>query len=225
MKKRVCMAALLLLSLFILPACAKGEAQPKEINGFFITEGVALTGEMKELGQSKEYVALMSSAGTLTGVIDTMTSQEYATPEDVYLVKLTDDALSKAMGALSGKDKIDSNLMEILRSKINGAVFANMLNANSGSETVAAASMLSWGKSYIQPKDWAENTLLLLKYPGEFSSIVSFNQSGEGVISASSMFVKNGDTDIAAAVGDYLGMEGSALEHHSGSELQGYLTK
>ena len=67
--------------------------------------------------------------------------------------------------------------------------------------------------------------MLLLEYASEFSSIVSFVQSGDGVISGSSVFVKNGDKDILTSLGEYLGMADIEYDHYSNSQLQDLLAK
>ncbi len=216
----------MIVTLLLVSACATpAQGKPQDLTGFLVKEGIALTGEMDKLAETKEYVALMSSAGTLGEVIDKAAAGDYTAPENAYVVKLTDEGLKKAIGAAAGETAVPENVLEILKYKVNAAMFANLINAAYGSEMVAATSVLTWGKSYIQPEGWADNTILVLEYPGEFSSMVSFTQSGEGVISATSVFMKNGETDIATMLTDYLGGTGIAFEQYDKAKVQELLGK
>ena len=225
MNRKLLLISLIMLSVFMLVACSNHAEKPEDLNGFLITEGVALTCEMDELAENKEYLALMSASEALGQIMNKMASQDYSIPEKVYLIKSPDDILLQAMRSFSGEINISDNTMEKLKHKINGSIFANMINASYGSETIAATSMTAWGKSYIQPKGWSDNMILLLEYSGEFSSIVSFVESGDGVISGSSVFVKNGDKDILTSLDEYLGMTDIEHDQYSSSQLQDLLAK
>ena len=221
MRKRMRLTALIVLALLLLSACAApAQGQPQDLNVFLLKEGIALTGEMDKLAETKEYTALMSASGNIGELIDKAAAGEYTAPENAYVVKLTDEGLKQAVGAAAGEAAVPENVLEILKYKVNAAMFANLVNATYGSEMVTATSLLTWGKSYIQPEGWADNTILLLEYPGEFSSMVSFTQSGEGVISAASVFMKNGEKDIAAMLEDVLGGTGIAYEQYDAAKLQ-----
>ena len=212
-------------SLFMLVACNSPSKKSVDLNEFLIAEGVALTWDMDELAESKEYLALITPSESIGQVTEKVASQDYSIPENVYLVKLSDDIILQAMRAFTEDIEISGNIMEKLKYKINGSVFANMINASYGSEMIAATALTTWGQSYIQPNGWSDNMILLLEYPGEFSSIVSFIQSGDGVISGSSVFVKNGDKDLLKLLCEYLGMEDIEYDYYSNSQLQSLLTK
>lgn len=225
MNKKLCLITLIISSLFMLTACSNYSEKPEDLKGFLITESVDLTCDMDELAESKEYLTLISAPGSIGQVIDQVASQDYSIPENVYLIKLSDDILLRAINTFSGATNISDDIMEKLKYKINGSVFGNMINAGYGSEMVAAAAMTTWGESYIQPNGWVDNMVLFLEYPGEFSSIVSFMQSGDGVISGSSVFVKNGDKDILTLLDEYSGMTDIEYDHYSSSQLQDLLAQ
>lgn len=223
MRKSVRLTAFIVWALFLLTACAAPAKEPADLNGFLVKEGVALTREMDELAQTKEYVALMSPSESLGKIIEEAAAMDYGAPQNAYVVKLTDEDLLGAISAFAGEADVPDHVLEILKYKINASVFANLINATYGSEMVAATSVLTWGKSYIEPEGWSDNMMLLLEYPGGFSSMVSFVQSGDGVISASSVFVKNGEKDIAALLTDYLGDTGITYEQYEAGQLQDML--
>lgn len=165
MNRKLCLLMLIVSSLLILAACSNGSEKAADLNDFLITQGVSLTCEMDELAESEEYLALMTSSETLGQVVKEMASQDYSSPENVYIVKLPTEVLLQGISGLSDDLKFSDSLLEKLKYKINGTVLANMINATYGSETVAATSMTAWGKSYIQPKGWSDNTMLLPSIP------------------------------------------------------------
>lgn len=223
MNKKLCLIALIVSSLLTMAACGDKSEEPIELNEFLISEGIALTCDMDKLAESKEYIALMTPSESIGQITDKMSSQDYSMPEDVYLIKLPDDIILRAVSSFSGKIEISDNIIEKLKYKVNGSVFANLINTSYGSEMIAATSLTTWGKSYIQPNGWSDNMMILVQYPDEFSSIVSFVQSGDGVISASSVFVKNGDKDILAALSEFLGTTEIESDHYSSSQLKDLL--
>ncbi len=226
MHKRVRLMALIVLILLLLSACGSpAKGQPQDLSAFLVKEGIALTCEMGKLAQTKEYVALMSASGNLEEIIGKAAAGDYAAPQNAYVVKFTEEGLLRAIKAVAGETEIPANVLDILKYKINASTFANLINAGYGSDMVAATSVLTWGKSYVQPEGWAENTILLLEYPGEFSSMVSFMQSGEGVISAYSVLVKNGEKDTRTMLTEYLGGADIPFEQYDAAKLKALLSK
>ena len=226
MHKRVRLMALIVLILLLMSACGSpAKGQPQDLSAFLVKEGIALTCEMGKLAQTKEYVALMSASGNLEEIIGKAATGDYTTPQNAYVVKLTAEGLLRAIKAVAGETEIPANVLDILKYKINASTFANVINAGYGSEMLAATSLLTWGKSYVQPEGWAENAILLLEYPGEFSSMVSFTQSGEGVISASSVLVKNGEKDMRTMLTEYLGGADIPFEQYDAAKLKELLGK
>lgn len=195
MKRILC---LIIMMVFLCStACSKIEAKSVDKEQFFLREAIRLTDEMDDLAESKEYLSLMSSSQSLSQIAEEIGAQNYETPMKIYLLELPKDIpnqLAEAYGMdKKALDGMSDSVLEKVRYKINGTNFAQMINASSGSENLALTSMLTWGKSYQQPKGWSNNTIALLFYDGDYSSMVSYFQSGDKIISASSTFVKNND--------------------------------
>lgn len=53
--------------------------------------------------------------------------------------------------AMFGPDSVSGPLAEKLKSRINGTVFANMINASYGTGVLAATSGVTWAQPYLQP--------------------------------------------------------------------------
>lgn len=225
MIKKIFLITLIISSVFMAADCSDYSRNPADPGRFLITEGVALTCDMDELAENEEYLALISPSGSIRPVIDKMAAQDYSMPENAYVIKMTDDILLKLINSFSGETNISKETMERLKYKINGSIFANMINASYGSDIIAAAAMTTWGKSYIQPEGWSDNVMLIFEYPGEFSSVVSFIKSGDGVISGSSVFIKNGDIDVLTLLNKYSGMVNIKYDRYTNSELRELLAK
>lgn len=207
----------------LLSACTTKKAV--DVNHFFITEGVELTCGMDELSESKEYVELISPSESIRQVINEMSSQDYSMPENVYIMNFSYELLMKVAPNFQRYTEIPPNILEKLNSKLNALMLANMINGAHSVEVVAGMSIINWGKSYVQPDGWLEDTILILDYPGEFSSIVSFVETGEGVISGQASFVKKGDTDIITLLNEYLGLKDDQYEHYSKDQLKEILVQ
>jgi len=209
----------------LLLVCCSGGAKPVGLDRFFISEGIALTRDMQDLAKSKEYVALMSPSESITQIMDTVASEDYGLPQNAYLITLSEDFLQRILRAYSGGKTIPGDVMEKLKQKFNGSVFASILNASHGSEIIAATSLITWGKSYIKPQGWSGNSILLLEYSGQFSSIVSFMQSGDGVISASSVFVQNNSQSVFTWFQSALSLSDNEYKRYTVDEIQELMAK
>lgn len=225
MHKKIFLTALIVLGLFTLVACGNSSEKIVELDEFLIREGIALTCDMDELAESEEYMTLMTPSDNVGQIAEEIALQDYNTPTDVYLVELPNDVVLQTMKAFSEEIDIPDNIIEKLKYKVNGSVFANMINARYGSEMIAATAMTTWGKSYIEPSGWSDNMILIFEYPGEFSSMVSFIKSGDDVISGISVFVKNGDEDILSLLGDYLGNADIDYVHYTSEQVKELINK
>ena len=220
-KTAVCMMACALL----LGGCAKQpQAKPEDnaadINEFMIKEGVKLTCELDELAGSREYIKMMTASEAVNQIVARMAEGEYEQPDHVYVIQMPDDILLKTLEITEDQIDVSKPVADKLKNTINGSVFANMLNAGYGSDMIAAGAIMNWGESYIQPEGWNGNFVLIFEYGGEFSSVVSFNRTGDQVISASSLFIKNGEGQLFQAFRQYLGGSELEVEEFSKSRLE-----
>ncbi|HEX3077993.1 MAG TPA: hypothetical protein VHQ24_14125 [Lachnospiraceae bacterium] len=102
-----------------------------------------------------------------------------------------------------------------MEKKMLGANIITMVNAQEGVTFMAATSVLTANESYLMPDDWKSNTLVYLVYDGKYSSFVAFQKTGDGIVSATSYFVKQSD-----AILESMDMYGFEKEHISGDELK-----
>ncbi len=183
---------------------------PHTDDSFYIEEAIELTKQSAELADSKEFVAMYTADSEVAEQIATISSVNYDEPKSVKYIHLNKDKILEFMRANypEGEDAFDfEKIIELNRFSINN--FASIINARFGANMIAATTVLSNSRGYIQPADFSGDFAVFLEYDGEFSSIVSFNQYGENVISAQMSFVKNSDehfemllNEIVASLGE-----------------------
>lgn len=222
MKKKLALISVAIAALTVFTACSA--SKPIDVNTFIIREGVSLTREMGGLAQNSEYIAFMSPTDAWKDTIRHIGEKDYQIPEKAYIIGMPEDLLLNALRASMSDREISEEIIGILGRKINASTFANIINASQGAELLAATSLLLWGKSYVQPDGWTENRLLVLEYAGDFSSLISFTKSGDGVISASAVFVTNGDGYAINSLESFLNLITTDVTTISGDELQQILT-
>lgn len=224
MKKGIGIIVCLLANIILVGGCSNKE-QLVNLNEFLVTEGIALTCEMDELAESKDYLAIMMASDETSNVIEDIANQDYSIPKNVYISKLSDEMLHNTISNFSDTINITDNIMDKLRYKVNSATYGNIINANYGVDILSSAIMISWEKSYLEPSEWSDNILLFFEYDGGFSSIVSFTKSGDGVISGSSVFVKNGETDVLPYLEKHLGINSTEFVKIPEINLKDILSK
>mgnify|MGYP000015074548 CR=1 FL=1 len=77
---------------------------------------------------------------------------------------------------------------------------------------LAAMNVLSCGKSYQEPGNWPGDSLVILEYGNGYTGMVTFMQTGEGVISAEASLAKDGEGNATALLLQLLGVGDGALE-------------
>lgn len=197
MKKKLFCTIIAMTLLLGCAAFGKIGNAAAEKEQFLLTESLRLTSDMDELADSKEYLSLFTVSDSIDKIASEIGKQDYTAPKSAYLLELPDDMLDQMAGSLGGNENplkgMSESVLKKLRFKMNGSTLSNLINSYAGSEVLAVTSALTWGKSYLQPDDWSKNTVVLLLYDGNYSSMVSFAQSGDGIISASAGFVKNNE--------------------------------
>lgn len=195
-RRTALLTALLLCALWALAGCQGAQSADE----WMVERALALTGQMAELADSPAYVRMMSASEELSASISQMAAVDAARPEGAVLIDYPADkvlALAAAQSDLTLPE--EGNVRLMLERKLSGAHLANLINGRQGATTLAAASLLACSESYVQPKGWPGGTVVVLEYPGDYASLVAFSQSGEGVISASALFVHTGGADLMAS--------------------------
>ncbi len=210
MLKRRILPLLAAGAIAMLSACGQQPVKKTDTGVFMKEEGIRLTQRMGELGASNEYMQAMGGPGSLKDQAQAIGGSDYGTPETVYVIDISNDFALRFLNL--GDKELPPEIAQEIRRRMNGAVFANLINGTYGAETIATTNMLACGQDYQEPAGWQGDTLLVLKYGGDYSSMISFMSSGEGIIEASASFVKNGEEDVVEQLSRLLSMDPSVIK-------------
>lgn len=192
-----------------LSACGQQPVGKTDAKTLIKEESQRLTQKMQELAANEEYQKVVGLPDNLEEEVRAIAAQDLNQPQEMYTLSITGsfflDFISEEAGDIS-----EVTLKELNR-RLNASYYANLLNSLQGADAIVTASLLSCNEAYIEPEDWEENTLVILKYPGNYSSMVSFTEAGEGVIGGWAYFVKTGDKDIVEEIERYLSLKDSDL--------------
>ena len=158
------------------------------------------------MAANQMYMDLVSDSEEVRKMTDEIGAQDYSKPVRVYLIALPPSIVNQIFSLASPGETLPDDLQEILYKRMNGAMTASFINGRLGGVSVlAAASLLTTEKAYIEPEGWPGGQLLFLQYEGGWSSVVSFAPAGEGVIGAKAEFVLLSG-EIASGLDRLIGM-------------------
>lgn len=218
--KKIMMIGLILILFVSVIACESETKSDVDIETFILNESVALTLEMHEFAADEAYVSYMMQSFEIKEIIKNIASTDYSLPEKAYVYEFPEEQLVKGLMDELGDESISDALMEKITQKFNGTMFASMINGQYGSETLAATSITGWGKSYIKPAGFEEDLLIVLVYPDDFSSMISFSTTGEGVIGGVSSFIANGNVDLESLLSEMAPLENLEAEIYTKEQLK-----
>ena len=167
-----------------------GEISSNTQNGMssYINEAIALTKEAAIPAKDEIFVQNYAVKGEMYDIMKAIADADFSKPSAIKLVSVDKTATLEKTGS-----DANSELYLLMKfDKFSLQSFAVSHNASFGANTVAATSVLTNSTGYVKPDDFKGEFALVLEYPGEFSSMVSFTEKGDAVI-AQSIFIKNGD--------------------------------
>ena len=176
---------------------APEERETEDVPALMLAESVRLTGLMGEMAGSEGYRAMYTSSEEIGGRIEGMAGA-YGAPVKAYRVTLSGEAAQMLLTmAEVDLGTLSPELRRLLFARMTAAT-PSMINAQGGSEQLAAASCVT-ASSNLRTDGLAENTLVLLCYEGEFWSMTSFLPDGNGVVDVSASFIPAGELEADAA--------------------------
>lgn len=170
-----------------------------------------LAGLLEEMLRSPEYFELMGGSQGVSDLIIPLMRSDLSQPESAYLITLSEDALPLLLdGAEADMEGFSPGLREFLERRMFQSV-ASILNAQQGTEALAAASILTVSDA------WAGESLeagcyVLLHYPDACPVMASF-WGGDGLMEGTATMLIGEPLDEdsvqgVAALFQQLGMDG-----------------
>lgn len=160
-----------------------------------------LAEEMQEMAADERAAELFVSDSGLLAYIRGIGTAGYdrlreATVVEIPRAELTAGFLSAAFASSAEPDTAElRRLTELMKSRINPAVVVSALNGQEGSDHLAACSILTGSRTYIQPQDWRDDLLVVLEYGSEYAVAIAFWQSGEKTVTGQASFIRAGRTE------------------------------
>lgn len=192
--------ALALSMIFLLGGCAGGKAPeadpaptpdsaPAAVKSPY-EQGEELVAQVVEIAGNKEFLEIYTPVPEITEVLTTaVAGKDYSAPKTVYSVKVPESALWAVFDAsgLANMEGLSDTLKQKARNQLFGGL-ASQLNAMSGANVLAASSICTANKTFVNP-DITENTLYLYTYEGAPPVAVTFLPGEDGAVYASGTLI------------------------------------
>jgi hypothetical protein len=183
--RNVLIGLIIVLGLVIvlsLSACSnKGNAEAKSL----YEQGLEIVQLMSEMTQTEGYVDVYTGNSEVKGVIQSISAGDYSSPKAVYAISVADDDLA-AMVELNRLDNVSDELKKFLLQRAHSALMTQ-INSMSGVENLAATSVCTAGKSFVNEN--AEDVIYLYTYENARPVAVTFSVGENQAVSASGMFI------------------------------------
>lgn len=184
-KKDLSAFAVVVLSALVLSlsACGKNESHTEAKSLY--EQGLEIVQLMTEMTQ---YADVYTTSSEMQSVVQNIGTGDYATPKAVYAISVADENVA-AMAQLMnlGLDSASEELKSYFMQKVLGS-FMVQINARSGTDKLAAASICTVGKTFVN-ENVNENVIYLYTYENAVPAAVTFLVGEDHAISASGVFV------------------------------------
>lgn len=178
MKKRL--ISILMIACLLVASCVA------EGGNWYADTSLELARCLGELVRDEAYLKLYTSSEEVRAAMEPLKSADFGRVRNQYLVDLSGDLLLKLNEVFGDGEELDAGGlsdcgMERLRATLPASI-AGAMNASQGATCIAAASILSFSRSYPMPEAFSP-CLILLEADGA-AVCVAFAQTGEGVVTA-----------------------------------------
>lgn len=152
---------------------------------------------MQAMAADEQVVKLYVSDDDVLGYVHRIGTTDYGKLQKVTVAevsgpKLTAGFLSRTLAASDIDTVVCRRILGIMGNRLNPATFVSILNGQEGSTHLAASTILADSRTYIQPRDWREDMLVVLEYGGDYAVAVAFWQSGEWTVTGKATFIVSG---------------------------------
>ena len=141
---------------------------------------------LSEMTQTEGYADVYTGNSEVKAVIQSISTGDYSSPKAVYAISVADDDLA-AMVELNRLGNVSDELKNFLLRRARSALMTQ-INSMSGVENLAAASVYTAGKSFVN-ENAAEDVIYLYTYENARPIAVTFTIGENQSVSASGMFV------------------------------------
>ena len=183
MKKSIRNMLIGLVIVLSLTACSgKSNTEAKSL----YEQGLEIVQLLSEMTQTEGYADVYTGNSEVKAVIQSISTGDYSSPKAVYAISAADDDLA-AMVELNRLGNVSDELKNFLLRRARSALMTQ-INSMSGVENLAASSVCTAGKSFVN-ENAAEDVIYLYTYENARPIAVTFTIGENHSVSASGMFV------------------------------------
>ncbi len=195
-KRSVCLI-LVFVMLFSLGACSgkQEDALSQTANAQSLYDhGLEVVSMLVEATRTEEYVKLFIQDEGVITLASEIGAGDYESLKTVYSISLDERDYLDLIG-VEGMDNLSEQLQENLENRILSGV-ATQFNSRKGVAAVAATSVLTMGKMFVE-EGLQENIIYLYTYEDAFPVAVVFVVGEDGAVSASGTFILCEEEEMA----------------------------
>lgn len=173
-----------LVMVLSLSACDRTEdnAETKSL----YAQGLEIVQLMSEMTKNDEALDVYTGSSEIKTVIQNISAGDYAAPKFVYALSITDENLA-AMAELGTLEGASEDLKNFLMQRVFGSLMSQ-INGMSGVENLAAASVCTVGKTFVD-ENATEDVIYLYTYENAVPVAVTFTVGEDQAVSAAGVFV------------------------------------
>jgi len=169
----------------MLSGCGSTGAETEAKDNGLYEQGTEVVALMSEMALNDGYVKLFTGSGDIAEKLKGAGAAEPSNPKAVYELKLEADVMY--ILGVSEIGEMSDDLRALITAKSYSAV-ANQINAMGGAETLAASSICTASKSFVNSQ-FTGNTIYIYLYEDSVPVMIAFSSNGEGVVTATGSFI------------------------------------
>lgn len=185
MKKRLFTIGLSLALASGLCACNTNVSNAEPEKSLY-DQGLEIISLMNEMAENDSYINAYTGNGEISAIIQEIGADDYSAPEAVYVLTFPSESLS-ALTELAALENASEELHNSLKAKMP-SVLMTQLNAMGGTTTLAATSVCTAGKTFVN-HEMTENVTYLYTYTDAAPVAVNFSLGENHAVSASGTFI------------------------------------
>ena len=172
----------ILLAVLLLAGCSAGEKLEKSA----YDHGLELVAMLDEMSENEEYIQIYTGASSIGEIIAGISAGDYSAPSNVYEITVSEENLS-AMAELSRIDTASEQLQNFVKQRTLAALITQV-NAMAGAETLAATSVCTAGKTFVN-EELDSAMFYLYVYEDTPPIAVTFVPGDDSTVSATANFI------------------------------------
>lgn len=180
-----------LTTLFALITCMWGCRISTQTQKSLYDQGLDIISLMTELAGNDDYIRLSTGNSSINEIVKEISRGDYTSPKAVYKITLSEDSIELLLssGGDNLTDSFSDSLSNYIRSRMD-SVIISQINAGSGAETLAAVSLCTAGKTFVN-NHLTENIIYLYTYESAHPAAVIFTPGEDGSVYAAGNFILN----------------------------------